>query len=360
MTLSYQIAVLPGDGIGNEVMEPAIELVRASVGDRRKLLFSMFPSGARHYQLSGEALPVETVDAVRRADATLLGAMGLPDVRYVDGREIVPQIDLREILDLFAGIRPVFAIPGVRQPVASEGERPTDFVLVRESTEGLFAERKRVNTESTDVAEDVMRVTRSGAERVCRHAFELGRIRKSQGHPGHVTCVDKANVLSSMVLFRQVFEEVAKDFPDLTHDCLYVDAVAMHLVQRPWKFDVMVTENMFGDILSDLGAGLMGGLGFAPSADINGTIAVFQPCHGTAPDIMGRGLANPTAMILSAVMMLEWLGNQHDDTDMSDAGKRLRQAVFDAYASGELVTVDQGGHSGTDSVRRAVLSCIQD
>jgi 3-isopropylmalate dehydrogenase len=171
---------------------------------------------------------------------------------------------------------------------------------------------------------------------------------------GHVTCIDKANVFQSFAFFRKVFFERAENFPQLQADAAYVDATALRLVREPWTFDVMVTENMFGDILSDLGAGLMGGLGFAPSADIGEHHAVFQPCHGSAPDIAGRGWANPAAMILSGAMMLDWLGQRHGHESLIEAGERLQAAVAAVIGERRVRTRDAGGKASTEDFAMAV------
>jgi 3-isopropylmalate dehydrogenase len=205
-----------------------------------------------------------------------------------------------------------------------------------------------------------MRVTRATCERLFDFAFALARTRARGTRRGRVTCVDKANVLPAMAFFREVFLERAAAQSDVDWDCAYVDATALRLVRAPWDFDVLVTENMFGDILSDLGAGLIGGMGMAPSADIGDAHAVFQPCHGTAPDICGRGLANPTAMFLSAAMMLEWLGDRHGVEACSRASATLTRAVERAFADGTLVPTECGGTAGTqeitDRVRRELES----
>ena len=199
-----------------------------------------------------------------------------------------------------------------------------------------------------------MRISRTTSTRLFRFAFALARKRRGLHGPGRVTCVDKANVLPSMAFFRSIFLEIASEFPDIMADCAYVDAVALRLVRSPWEFDVLVTENMFGDILSDLGAALMGGMGMAPSTDAGDTKAVFQPCHGTAPDIAGHGLANPTAMFLSAAMMLEWLGDVHQVAECSHAGRQLTQAVERAFADGTLIPVEYGGTAGTAIITERV------
>ncbi|MEO1688471.1 MAG: isocitrate/isopropylmalate family dehydrogenase, partial [Pseudomonadota bacterium] len=307
----FEIAVFDGDGIGPEVMDPTLELLQ-TVGAAHGLGFDFnrLPAGAGHYVKTGEALPEASVEAARAADAVLLAAAGLPGVRYPDGTEIVPQITLRILLDLYAGVRPVFIPEGWPTPLAAPG--PVDFVLVRESTEGLFHTMGAGHVDA-DKAQETLQITRETTRKLSAFAFALAERRKAEGRgPGKVTCIDKANVFRAFAFMREVFMEEAANWPALTADAGYVDAVALWMVQSPQRFDVAITENMFGDILSDLGAGLMGGLGVAPSADIGDDHAVFQPCHGTAPDIMGQGLANPVAMILSGAMMLDWLGETRD------------------------------------------------
>ena len=244
------------------------------------------------------------------ADAILLGACGLPSVRYPDNTEIMPQVELRFHFDLYAGVRPARLIPGVPSPIVGADARGIDLVVIRESTEGLFASMgKGVVTDSE--ARETLVITRKTSERLFEFSFKLAERRKARGRPGALTCVDKANVFKAFAFFREMFDEAAQRHPEVKADRLYVDACSALLVKRPWDFDVMVMENMFGDILSDMTAGLIGGMGMAPSADIGDRHAVFQPCHGTAPDIMGQGKANPTGMILSAAMMLDWLADKH-------------------------------------------------
>jgi len=356
----FQIAVFPGDGIGHEVMAPCLallDLVVERVGGFR-LVFKKYDAGAELYRDTGVALPDEAMAAARAADAILLGAMGLPAVRYPDGTEVAPQLDFREQFGLYAGVRPIRAIPGVRLPLADPRAQQIDLVLVRESTEGLFAAR-RLSQRSGDAVLDPMKISRGVCERLFTFAFEIARRRRAQGRPGVVTCVDKANVLPSMAYFRSIFLEVADRFPDITNECAYVDATGLRLVRSPWDFDVLVTENMFGDILSDVGAALMGGMGMAPSADIGDDHAVFQPCHGTAPDIAGRGMANPTAMFLSAAMMLDWLGERHDVHACRDAALHLTRAVDSAFAAGDLVGCENGGTAGTDEISARVRAHLR-
>lgn len=349
----FRIAVLPGDGIGHEVTAPALGLLDMVSGDGFALEFAHHEGGADLYRRTGDALPAGTLAAVGEADAILLGAMGHPDIRYPDGREIAPQVDMREHFGLFAGVRPVRTWPGLEVPLADPRAGDLDFILIRESTEGLFAGRATGRV-GGDAAHDTLTITRAASERLFDFAFDLARSRRSRGHPGKVTCIDKANVFRSFRFFREIFLERASGHPDIEAEVCHVDAAAMHLVRNPWIFDVAVTENMFGDILSDLGAALMGGLGMAPSADIGARHAVFQPCHGTAPDIAGQGKANPTAMILSAAMMLDWLGRRHDAPACIEAARRLDRAVCAAFAEEGISTVEVGGGDGTDAVAEAV------
>jgi 3-isopropylmalate dehydrogenase len=357
----FRIAVLPGDGIGREVMAPCLALLDSIVSrvGGFQLTLDHYEAGAELYQTTGVALPDDVLRGAERADAILLGAMGLPAVRYPNGTEITPQIELREHFQLYAGVRPVRVLPGAPTPLADSRARQIDLVLVRESTEGLFAARELTRRDGNDAVYDTMRITRATCERLFDFAFTLARKRARGTRRGRVTCVDKANVLPSMVFFREIFHERAARYDDVDAECAYVDATALRLVRQPWDFDVLVTENMFGDILSDLGAALMGGMGMAPSADIGDKHAVFQPCHGTAPDIAGRGLANPTAMFLSAAMMLDWLGDRHGVEGCSRAASLLTQAVERAFADGSLVPTEYGGSAGTREITERVSSQLE-
>jgi 3-isopropylmalate dehydrogenase len=284
--------------------------------------------------------------------------MGLPAVRLPDGTEIAPQIDLRMQLGLYAGVRPVRSVPGLPQVLADPRASALDFVLIRESTEGLFATRGKGAVVNDQCATETLVLTRAVSERLFDFAFELARRRKARGGRGHVTLVDKANVFAAFAFLRRIFDERAARNPDIGASHAYVDAVALDMVRRPWIFDVLVTENMFGDILSDLGAGLIGGMGMAPSADIGDSHAVFQPCHGTAPDIAGQGKANPTAMFLSAAMMLHWLGDRRGVPAAREAGAMIETAVAGAFRNGRLRPVEMGGRHGTPDITAAVLAAM--
>ncbi|WP_407165684.1 isocitrate/isopropylmalate dehydrogenase family protein [Bradyrhizobium sp. ORS 111] len=355
---AFHIAVLGGDGIGPEVMAPALEVLRKieATTDLR-FRFTEAPAGAGHYKETGKSMPDSTIRLCEEADAILLGACGLPSVRYPDNTEIAPQIELRMIFDLYAGVRPARLIPGVASSIVDADQKGIDLVVIRESTEGLFASMgKGVVTEND--ARETMVITRRTSERLFEFSFRLAERRKARGRVGGgLTCVDKANVFKAFAFFREIFDETAKRHPDVRADHLYIDATAAMLVKRPWDFDVMVTENMFGDILSDLTAGLIGGMGMAPSADIGDRYAVFQPCHGTAPDIMGQGKANPTAMILSTAMMLDWLADKHGLEGAAEAGERIERAVDKVYAGG-IKPFEFGGRNGTADIANAVLAAL--
>lgn len=360
MTQSMKVAVFEGDGIGPEIMEPAIAILEsmAARSNAYELDFRSFPAGAAHYAKTGQSLPTDSMDGAASADAILLSAMGLPNIRYEDGTEISPQIELRKAFNLFAGVRPVTVRAGQATPLALAPDTEIDFVLIRESTEGLFWSQGRGEV-GDDVATETLRITRETSEKLFDFAFALAGERRAAGRgKGRVTCVDKANVFRAFAFFRKIFDSIAENHPDLEADHAYVDATALWMVQKPQTFDVLVTENMFGDILSDLGAGLMGGLGLAPSADIGDNNAVFQPCHGSAPDIAGRNVANPAAMILSSAMMLDWLGQKHDVAAMVNDAERLRTAVGDVIADGKWLTPDLGGIASTHDCALAVRDLV--
>jgi 3-isopropylmalate dehydrogenase len=353
-----RIAVLPGDGIGIEVMEACLEVLETltkKVGNARFVWYKL-QGGAIAYRDTGTALSDDAMKQIGGADAILFGAMGMPDIRYPDGTEIAPQLDIRIEYELYAGVRPIRTLPGMAGPLRDPRSAQIDFVILREQTEGLYYSRGRGVMQDADTALDTMRITRSGSERVFDYAFRLAAQRRKRGRPGNVTCVDKAGVLKSYAFMRRVFEQRSRNFPGFKSDCANVDATALNLLLKPWDFDVIVTENMFGDILSDLAAGLIGGMGFAPSGDIGERHGMFQPCHGTAPDIAGTGKANPTAMFLSAAMMLEWLGDQNGIGRLSEAAKILEDAVRNAFSRGALRPFELGGSDGTAAITRAVLS----
>lgn len=317
---SYSIALLPGDGIGPEVVSAAVGVLRAveSRLDSFRLEYEELSVGAGEYLRSGDPLPEPTYRRLEQSDAILLGAMGLPDVRWPNGTEMAPQLDLRERMELYAGLRPIKLYHTDLTPLKGYEAGEIDFVILRENTEGMFHSRKGSISASPDERIDGMRISRRGSERLFRTAFEQARKRR-----GKVTLVDKSNVLPSLAFFRSVFDAIAAESPDVEAERIYIDASTLYLVQRPETFDVIVTENMFGDILSDLAAGLVGGMGLAPSGDVGEKHAVFQPSHGSAPDIAGKGVANPIATILSAAMMLERLGEAEAGTVVTAAVEKV-------------------------------------
>src|SRR5712672_2805827 len=354
---ALHIAVLGGDGIGPEVMAPALEVLRKiEATTDLKFRFTDAPAGANHYRETGKSMPDSTVRLCDGADAILLGACGLPSVRYPDNTEIMPQVELRFQFDLYAGVRPARLIPGVPSPIVGADRRGIDLIVIRESTEGLFASMGKGVVTDTEARETLV-ITRKTSERLFEFSFRLAERRKARGRPGALTCVDKAHVFKAFAFFREMFDAAAARHAGVKADRLYVDACSALLVKRPWDFDVMVMENMFGDILSDMTAGLIGGMGMAPSADIGDRHAVFQPCHGTAPDIMGQGKANPTGMILSAAMMLDWLADKHGLEAAAEAGERIERAVDKVYAGG-IRPMEFGGSNGNSDIARAVLAAL--
>ncbi|QDU75793.1 3-isopropylmalate dehydrogenase [Bremerella volcania] len=354
----YTIALLPGDGIGPEVMDAAVHIVNSlpRVLPNLGIELQTHEAGAQHYRKSGEVLPRAALEACRSADAVLLSAIGLPDVRQIDGTEVQPQMmmGLRRELDLFVAVRPVKSYPGVPTPLKSDAS--IDLVILRENLEGLFASFGGGCVVHDQVATDSIVITRNATSRLAEFAFRLASRRSGRPSDGKrmVTCVDKANVFRSFAFFRKVMSETSMAYPDVQFDAQYVDAMALYLVQNPSAYDILVMENQFGDILSDLGAGLVGGLGMAPSAEIGPRHGLFQPSHGSAPHLAGRNLANPIATILSAAMMFDWLGDKHKDPDAKQAAVLIEEAVIRTLQEGRVKTQDIGGNSTTSDVAAAI------
>ena len=352
---NYQVAVLKGDGIGPEVIDAAIRVLqRASTVHGFNMHYQEIDAGAQYYQRTGESISAASMEAIGRADAILLGAMGLPNVRKPDGTEIAPQIDIREHYKLFASLRPAKLFKGVSGPLRAGS---VDMLVIRETTEGLFAGRHDKLEPSDSSVSDRMTITRETCEKLFELAFAHARLRRRQGTPGHVTLFDKANVLRSNAFMRKIFDEVAARHPDIGADRIYIDAGSMMMVMNPARFDVIVTENVFGDIASEIAAGIVGGLGVAPSADVSMEHAVFQPCHGTAPDIAGKGIANPVATILSAAMMLEWIGERRNDTACLNAAASIRTATASILKNGPR-TRDLAGTASSAEVSLAIAAAV--
>ncbi|CZF81545.1 3-isopropylmalate dehydrogenase [Grimontia celer] len=355
---TFSVAVMPGDGIGKEVTPPALELVQEAANQCGvEISFTEIPAGAEFYAETGDAFPESHFQEAKAADAIFLSAMGHPDIRYPDGTEIGPQHDLRKRLQLYAGMRPCKTLPGLPLPLKDPRSNELDFVIVRESIEGLFAFPRGHELDDEEYAHNLMRISRTISDKLFNFSFKLAQQRQKKGKGKNlVTHIDKANVLSSQHRARQWFYGVAEQYPDVEASHQYVDFAALDLLRRPWVFDVMPTENQYGDILSDIAAGLMGGMGMAPSGEIGDTHAVFQPCHGSAPDIVGQGKANPTAMILSGKMMLEYLGEKHGCEGALLAAERLEAAVEAAYGTGNIVPFELGGCAGLKQISGAIAN----
>lgn len=360
----FHIATIPGDGIGPEVTDATFAVLDA-VADRVggfSLNRETINAGAAHYQQTGFDIEPHGEERAGQADAIFLGAIGLPAIRAQDGTEISPHLRLRERYELYAGVRPVKAYQGAPMMLASPQAASLDLVIIRECTEGLFytaAVHDRSPKTDDSEARETLRITRSVTERLVDFAFRLAQRRAARGKGAEVRCVDKANVFQAFAYFRQIFDERKKQFPDIPADYAYVDAMALELVRRPWDFDVLVMENIFGDILSDLAGGLVGGMGMASSAEIGDNHCLFQPAHGSAPDIMGQDKANPLAAILSGALMLDWLGHQASHQNMIDAADLIDRAVATGFSQGALDPMEFGGNMGLADMTKAMISSVK-
>jgi 3-isopropylmalate dehydrogenase len=361
---SFQIAVIKGDGIGIDVTEATLAVIdsaQQSIGGF-SLALNYISAGAGYYQETGNDIQPGGEEAAGEADAILLGAIGLPSVRYTDGTEISPHLRLRDRFQLYAGIRPVRAYPNAPQRLADPRAKDIDMIILRESTEGLFytaAVHNRCPVETDDEVQDVMRITRKTTEKLHDFAFKLAQKRKRRGFIGKVTCVDKANVFKSMAFFRQIFDERCVNYPDIEKGYNYVDAQALDFIRYPWAFDVLVMENIFGDILSDLAGGLVGGMAMAACGEIGDHHGLFQPAHGSAPDIMGQDKANPLAAILSGALMLDYLADKSGNESLANAATMIEDAVYQGFEANEIRPMEFGGDMGTKAVTQAVINRIQ-
>lgn len=356
---SYKIAVVHGDGIGPEVARAAVAVLQAGV-QTGTLHFVEYPAGATHFLETGDSFPATSFEGCRGADAILHGAAGIPGVVHPDGTEagLDFTLSLRFKLDLYANVRPIRLYKGVPSPLGHPGS--IDYVIVRENSEGLYAARGAGALLREEVAVDTLVQTRKGIERIVRFAFDLARSRNGSPKDGRrrVTCCDKANVLRTYAFFRSVFDEVAKDYPDIEAEHVLVDAMTVHLVNKPSHFDVIVTENMFGDIISDLGAATVGGMGMSPSEEVGDGIGFFQASHGSAPDIAGKGLANPYGTILAAILMLRRLDRRYRDDRLRLGADRMEAAVCAGLEDAALRTRDIGGNATTSQVVDALLKLL--
>lgn len=329
------VVVIPGDGIGPEVVDAMVKVVKAVAPD---LNFESHPAGLEHFEKTGELLPQSTMDAIEKHKIAIKGPTNTP---VGTGHRSI-NVLLRKHFNLYANVRPIKNLPGVKTRYEN-----VNLTIVRENTEDLYAGIEQMVDSNT--AESIKRITKGASENISRYAFELA---KNQGNT-EVVCVHKANIMKlSDGLFLRTFEEVSKEYEGIVAKDLIVDNTCMQLVTRPEKFQVIVTENLYGDILSDLCAGLVGGLGVAPGANIGADMALFEAVHGSAPDIAGQNKANPTALILSAVMMLEHMKK-------NDQAKKLESALIKALENPEKRTGDLGGKSSTTEFTDAILENLK-
>ncbi len=331
--MSKKITVIPGDGIGPEITKATLKVLEHMDCE---LTFEFHEAGLAAQDKHGELLPQSTLDSIAETNATLKGPLTTP----VGGGFRSLNVALRKHFDLYGNLRPAVSFPGTKSRYDN-----IDIITVRENTEGAYLAEDAKISDDGERAESKMVITRAGSERVARFAFETAR----KCERSKVTAVHKANILKmTSGLFLDTCREVAKDYPDIEFNDLIVDNTCMQLVMNPHQFDVIVTTNLFGDIISDLCAGLIGGLGMAPGANIGDNAAIFEAVHGSAPDIAGRGIANPCALMLGAAQMLGYLG-------MEDQAKRLRTAIRATIEQGDSVTPDLGGESNTQQFADAII-----
>ena len=361
--MRFNVANLAGDGIGPEVLNEGVKVLRAAqkaVGGF-ELDFEDYAVGANCYLKTGSALSESVFQECKKADAIYMGAIGIPGVVDAHGTEVTGHVmfKLRFELELFAGVRPIKLYPGVKSGLTDKSA--IDFVVLRENCEGLFASYGGGTYTYDEVATDTMVITRKGSERLFDYAFELAKKRNGRVLDGKkmVTCSAKWNVFRSFAFFKRIFDEIADKYEgEVQRDYAIIDALTLWMVQQPENFDVIVTENMFGDIISDMAAGFIGGMGMAPSGDIGVKHAMFQPSHGTAPNIAGKGIANPTAAILSGQMMLNWLGERNNCHEAKVAASLIENAVTATISQG-IRTSDIGGTSSTVAFANAVVKSLE-
>lgn len=363
MSVSARVALIHGDGIGIDVANAAKFVVDAAISraGNCQISYDEISAGAGFFKDTGRDIEENGEARAATADAIFLGAIGLPSVRYENGTEISPHLRLRENLGLYAGVRPVKAYPNTPQRLADPRAANIDMVILRESTEGLFysaAVHNRSEIKDDEEVRDTLLITRETTQKLHHFGFNLARKRKERGKRGLLTCVDKANVFNSMAFFRKIFDEITQEYSDIETSHNYVDAQALDLVRQPWLYDVMVMENMFGDILSDLAGGLVGGMGMAPCAEIGDSHGLFQPAHGSAPDIMGQDKANPLAAILSGALMLDYLSEKTDDLSFSDAATLVDAAVERGFVENRLHPMEFGGNMGTKAITNEICALI--
>jgi isocitrate dehydrogenase (NAD+) len=333
--MKHTITLIPGDGIGPEIIAATVRTLEATGVE---IEWETHIIGAQALEKYGTTIPESTIESIKRNKVALKGPLGTP----VGKGFTSVNVGLRKALDLYANVRPIKALPNVecRYP-------ELDLVIMRENTEDLYAGLEHIVVPG--VVESIKIITEKASTRIAKYAFEYAKMNGRK----KVTAMHKANIMKlSDGLFLECFYNVAKNFPELPADDKIIDNACMQLVMRPEQFDVLVTENLYGDIVSDLCAGLIGGLGLAPGANIGEQGAVFEAVHGSAPDIAGQGIANPTAVMLSGVMMLRHLGEMN-------AGQRMEDAIMEVFADGEFRTKDLGGTSKTDEFANAIIKKLK-
>jgi 3-isopropylmalate dehydrogenase len=360
--MTHDILVLPGDGIGPAIVDATVRVLRAAADacDAR-LAFTEAPVGLSAYESHGSTLPRETLDALPQHEGWLLGPVTHHTYDIESGTMPNPSGTLRKRYELYANVRPARSFRGV-----SCLRDDVDLVIVRENTEGFYADRNVLNGSSEmviteDVTVSLRVVTRAASERVAQHAFALAERRaRRHGRAPVVTALHKANVLRRTDgLFLEACRTVAERHPSVTLNDMHADAFCLHALRDPTQFDVVVTTNLFGDVVSDLTAGLVGGLGLAPGLNVGRKHAMAQATHGSAPDIAGRGIANPTAEILSGAMLIEWLADRHADDALARAASLATASVEDVLADPDACTPDLGGSGTTESFTSAVVDRIR-
>ena len=354
MTRTYKISVLPGDGIGREVIPQAVRVLRAVeelVGGFQTSLHQ-FECGGEYYLREKREWSLEAEEFTKKdADAVLFGAIGAvnsdgSNVRLPDGNlaGYSIAIGLRMELDLYANVRPVRLYEGVWTPLSQKRPQDIDMTIVRENTEGLYSPTRGTLRRGgvSELAIDTRVITRKGSERVIRYAYQLAA--DSHGAPEdglkRVTCVDKSNLLAGCQLFRSIFDEIGVEYPGIEKDYAYVDAWTQWCLRKPEHYNVVVAPNEFGDIITDLGAAVQGGLGVAPAGNIGSKHGVFEPVHGSAPKYYGQNSANPMASILALSMMLEWLAAKHHDRRAHTAAEIVKESVAATLRDGKVRTKD--------------------
>jgi len=369
---SYRIGVLLGDDIGPEIVPQAAAILAAAaeISSGLQLEFVDFPVGAQAYKTTGYTLPPGTLERLAKLDGWILGPLGHAAYPRDNQNALNPHPIIRRHFDLYANIRPSRSLPGVN--ALHDG---VDLVIVRENNEGMQPDRNMYRgggefMPTPDVALSTRVITRRGSERIARAAFELARARgiarvaSERRHPcgerPRVTIIHKQTVFKlTCGLFVDTAREVGRAFPDVDADDHQVDSFAMALVMKPQRFDTILVTNMFGDILTDLAAGLVGGLGLAPGLNVGERYAMAQATHGSAPDIAGRNIANPYAIIMSAQMLLAWLGRRHSDQAAIFAAQRIDDAVHLILSQDGVRTPDIGGNATTEEFGRAVINRIR-